>query len=239
MVACLGAGFSVQAQDVDWKLVQKIAPGTGILVRSDEWTRCYFQWASDESLFCTKDRPAPKKAIVEIEIPRAAIRAVTLSRSDDTAGFLALLLAVGGGGGWDAAGQTSQFAGVKIGGAGSLDLQYDRLAGHNGFSTEGSAVIPLFRVPSFQRYVAVGPHQADDARHFVRFYAEPGVGYRAGSGPFGGYSSAKGMMVLFPDDRTQYYLEYQRRFPFNAPLSGDNRLAIGVMMTICGICGAN
>lgn len=90
----------------------------------------------------------------------------------------------------DSSHQPTSFAGVKIGGPFALDLQYDRIHGKSGFSTEGSAELPLFRVPRFRE---------DKEIKFLKLYAEPGVGYRAGGGPFGGYSSAKVMAVLLTD----------------------------------------
>ena len=112
-----------------------------------------------------------------------------------------------------------------------MDLQYDRLNAKNGFSVEGSGVIPLFRAPRYQ---------PKNDRLFFRLYAEPGLGYRAGDGPFGQYASAK-MLVLIGDKwvngGVSPYLEFQRRFPFNSPLSGDNRIAFGFMWALCEHCG--
>lgn len=153
---------------------------------------------------------------------------------DSSKGFLSLILAAGGGGGWDFAHQPNAFAGVKVGGPVSLDLQYDRIEGHSGFSTEGSAVIPLFRIPRYQPF---------STRKFVKLYAEPGLGYRAGAGPFGGYSSAKVLAALLTDTWSDNwvapYIEFQRRFPFDLPLQGDNRISIGLMVALCGSCGFN
>jgi hypothetical protein len=144
------------------------------------------------------------------------------------------MAAAGGGGGWDFAHHPNAFAGVKIAIElpVSLDLQYDRIQGHSGFSTEGSAVIPLFRVPAFRPFAE---------KKFVKIYGEPGVGYRAGGGTFGGYTSAKVMAVLlkdtWPNDWLAPYIEYQHRFPIESPPQGDNRVAIGVMLAVCQHCG--
>jgi hypothetical protein len=152
---------------------------------------------------------------------------------DMTKGFLNLILAVGGGGGLDANGQPTVAAGGKIGGAFTLDLQYDRMQGQNGFSTGGSAVVPLFRFP--------GPRENRN-QHFIRVYAEPGIGYRASGGAFGFYSSAQALVLLVSDSTMEKpipYIELQHRFPFGSPLQGDNRLSIGVMFAICRDCLGN
>jgi hypothetical protein len=94
-------------------------------------------------------------------------------------------------------------------------------------------MLPLFRYP--------GPSK-DDSKNFIRVYAEPGLGYRAGGGPFGQYSSAKVMVVLFSNkrlglDNGSPYVEFQRRFSFNSPLHGDNRVTVGIMVALCSSCG--
>jgi hypothetical protein len=155
-----------------------------------------------------------------------------------------------GGGGWSTTPGFSPtaYAGVKLGlpvkltpgtppktlYTFTLDLGYDRMASHSGFSTEISAMLPVFRFP--------GP-QKDKTKKYLRIYAEPGAGYRSG-GMLGGYASAKIMMVLFSDLRltstaTKWspYVEVQRRFPFSSPLQGDNRAAVGIMFAICKHCG--
>lgn len=98
--------------------------------------------------------------------------------------------------------------------------------------------MPLFRVPAFQKYVSPGADLNRDST-FVKLYAEPGVGYRADGGPFGGYTSAKMLFLLTNKSGWQPYLEIQRRFPFDAPLQGDNRIAIGVMASLCEHCDWN
>jgi hypothetical protein len=112
-----------------------------------------------------------------------------------------------------------------------MDLQYDRLNAQNGFSIEGSSMVPLLRAPRYN---------PKNDKLFLRAYAEPGLGYRAGSGPFGQYASGK-VLVLFGDgwvnDKVSPYVEYQRRFPFNSPLDGDNRIAFGFMWALCEHCG--
>jgi hypothetical protein len=165
---------------------------------------------------------------------RTEIREVRIVHVDDSQGPFALLLAAGGGGGLDSTRQANSFAGFKVGGPFSLDLQYDRIQGKTGFSTEGSAVIPMFRVPRFRENKEI---------KFLKFFAEPGLGYRAGGGPFGGYSSAKVMAVLLTDTWSDKwvapYIEFQHRFPFESPLQGDNRLTFGLMLALCQHCGVD
>lgn len=115
----------------------------------------------------------------------------------------------------------------------TLDVGYDRVQAKNGFATEISTMVPVFRFPGPQR---------DESKNYVRIYAEPGVGYRAGGGPFGGYASAKVMIALFSDRRLDFdkvspYIEFQHRFPFSSPLQGDNRIAFGLMIALCNTCG--
>src|SRR5580658_288182 len=157
---------------------------------------------------------------------------------DDSKGFIVTFLAVEAGGGWDSLRRPVSFAGVKLGAPGlgpsNLDLQYDRISGQNGFSVEGSGVLPLFRFPAFR--------PANDHLLF-KLFAEPGVGYRAGNGPFGGYASAKALVLLgrrwAEDGGPSPYIEFQRRFPFNSPLGGDNRIAVGVMLVLCESCSGD
>jgi hypothetical protein len=168
---------------------------------------------------------------------REDVSEVRLAPKDDddaSKGYLSLILAVEGGGGWDFANQPNAFAGVKVGGPFSVDLQYDRIQGHSGFSAEGSGVVPLFRFPRFQPF---------SPRKFVKVFGEPGFGYRAGGGAFGPYGSAKLMAVLLTDTWSDNwlapYVEFQRRFPVDLPLQGDNRIAFGLMIALCEHCGFN
>jgi len=239
------------AQKLDWQSVEALKPNTRILVLTERQSYCFFQSATDDKLFCDllPQSSSPLERRFDLVFSRAEIREVhnapstqdvrvgLTAPSDDydySKGFFALILAAGGGGGWDYAHQPNAFAGVKIGGALSLDLQYDRIQGRNGFSTEGSVVLPFFRVPRYQPF---------SQSKFVKIFAEPGVGYRAGRGPFGGYSSAKVLAVLLTDTWSDSwiapYVEYQYRFPFESPLHGDNRLTLGMMLAVCEHCGLN
>ena len=144
-----------------------------------------------------------------------------------------MIAAAGAGGGWHSGYQPDSFAGVKLGLGGlTMDLQYDRVNAQNGFSIEGSGMIPMFRVPRWR---------PKDDRLLFRAYAEPGLGYRAGDGPFGQYASGKLLVLLgsrwVNNGGASPYIEVQRRFPFNSPLDGDNRIAFGFMFAVCEHCG--
>lgn len=149
---------------------------------------------------------------------------------------LDFLAGIAAGGGWssNALRQPTAYAGVKIGISYiTLDLGYDRLQARNGFSTELSGMVPVFRVP--------GP-QADESRNYLRVYAEPGIGTRWGGADFGAYLSAKLMLAVLADQRLYWsrpspYLEFQRRFPVNSLLQGDNRITLGIMIALCNHCG--
>jgi hypothetical protein len=234
LLAPLLATSMSAAQTVDWEAVTKIKPYTVISVETQQWTRCTFENVTSDELFCQivpRGLGSLGKKSSYLMFDREEIRAVRVEPVDMSKGLLDLIMASGTGGGLDSSHQPVEFAGVKFGGAFTLDLQYDRIQGNNGFSTEGSAVLPLFRVP--------GP-QADRKKKYLKLYGEPGVGYRAGSGAFGGYSSAKVMLLLISDAGWGHpapYVEFQRRFPFESPLQGDNRLTIGVMVALCQGCG--
>lgn len=158
---------------------------------------------------------------------RAEIREVRIVHFDYSKRPPSLLFALEGGGGLDSTHQAISFAGLKVSGPIGWDLKYDRIQGKNGCSFESQAMLPIFRIPQFRE---------NNKNKFLRFYAEPGLGYRGGGGPFGGYSSAKVMAVLLPskskwlDSMGAPYVEFQRRFPFESPLQGDYRLTIGVMI---------
>lgn len=203
------------------------------------WTHCYFESANDDALTCFRDRRGlwedALRPVSRLVFARSEVRAVELDRDDDSAGFRSLIMAAGGGGGWDSSKAPTAFGGVKIGGPATLNLGYDRIRGQSGFSTEGTLVLPLFRVPRFRRYALPVAEQNSNGR-FVRLYAEPGLGYRAGGGGFGGYTSAGMLFLLFPDDRQQPYVEVQRRFPFNDPMQGDTRISFGFMISLCRHC---
>jgi hypothetical protein len=158
---------------------------------------------------------------------------------EDISKWLALVLAADGGGGFTSGPQPTAYAGVKLGvyvppvpWNWNLNLGYDRVRGHGGFSTELAGLLPILRFP--------GP-QKDESKNYLRLYAGPGFGGRAGAGGFGPYLSAHVMLTLFSDKRLDLdhispYVEYERRFPFSALGQGDNRLKFGLMFAICDTC---
>ena len=189
--------------------------------------------ATNDKLFCQRALRASSSQTVnsDLSFDRENISEVRLAPVDHWNGFLDLLFMAGGGADLDSTYQPSGFAGTRLGGAITLDLKYDAIQGKGGFSTQGTGVVPLFRFP--------GP-QEDPKKKFVEFYVEPGVGYRAGAGPFGFYTSA-GLLVLLLSDAKSFtpmpYVEFERRFPFNSPLDGDNRVSVGVAFALCRGCG--
>jgi hypothetical protein len=239
LAPCLASAAS--SKKLDWNYVEKIPPGTQIYVETQFGTECALKKVTEEQLFCTMEYPgAPSypHEYAEKTFERKDIRKVcvgdmaTCTAFDYSAGVPALVAAVGGGGGWRSGSEPNSFAGVRLGfGVINMDLQYDRLNAQNGFSIEGSSMVPLLRAPRYN---------PKNDKLFLRAYAEPGLGYRAGSGPFGQYASGK-VLVLFGDgwvnDKVSPYVEYQRRFPFNSPLDGDNRIAFGFMWALCEHCG--
>jgi hypothetical protein len=172
------------------------------------------------------------------------------TKPKDLSDFLGLLLAADVGGGLDSTQQqASSFGGIKIGlpvgvkgnpptvlRTVTLEVGYDRIQGRHGFSAELAMMLPVARFPTPRTPRAT----------YARVYVEPGGGFRAGGGDFGSYVSAKAMLVLFSDDRLtlsnarpSFFLEVQRRFPLTAPLHGDTRMVIGLMVAICNHCGLN
>jgi hypothetical protein len=258
LLALIIAGPSfAKDRKADWETIKKLPPGTHLFIEIRGGNECSLQRVTDDLLACSRVYPGsyykgPREYGDQI-FKRADIHFFCDSRVetctdnnyylcvgemdlcrayDYSSGAPSLLAAAGGGGGWRPGYAPSSFAGVKLGLEGlAMDLQYDRLNGQNGFSVEGSGVIPAFRVPRW--------HPKDD-RLYLRVYGEPGLGYRAGDGPFGQYASAK-VLVLIGDkwvnDGVSPYIEFQRRFPFSSPLDGDNRLAFGMMFALCEHCG--
>lgn len=157
------------------------------------------------------------------------------SKPYDESDWLPIVMAAESGGGFTPGGlQPTAYAGVRFGlGGVVLNLGYDRVHSHDGFATQFSGMLPVFRFP--------GP-QKNESKNYIRVYAEPGIGYRAGGGGFGGYLSGGVMVALLADKRLELkgaspYIEYQRRVPFAAPGRGDNRFTFGLMMALCAHCG--
>ena len=93
-------------------------------------------------------------------------------------------------------------------------------------------MIPVIRVPN---------PGANEAKKFIRVYAEPGAGVRTGGVAFA-YYSGKAMIALMSDRQISAFsgsaiLEVQRRFPVTSPLRGDTRVMIGIMYPLCRHCG--
>ena len=176
------------------------------------------------------------------------LQAAGADRAPDRSDSLGFVFAAEAAGGMDASvpRRGSFFGGIKIGlpieaGAGApaarrtmtLDLGYDRVSSRHGFSAEVSLMLPVARLPA--------PRTA--RANYVRIYFEPGAGLRGGRG-IGCYASAKGMLVLFSDERLtrtdappSVFVEIQRRFPLSDPLRGDMRLVFGLMTAVCSHCG--
>lgn len=230
----------VRAEKEDWREIQKIPPGTLAFVRTTQQEAlCTIQKVTDQQLFCRSGSFGPRnpKTAIDLIFNRADIQHVDTGERiksdvyDYSKGCLSFLGAFGGGTAMNPGQQPDVFGGLKIGGPATLDLQYDVVQGHSGFSVEGSGVLPLFRIPRFDPL---------KERKFLKFFAEPGMGYRAGAGPTGEYASAKVLLILLDDhwyNKPSPYVEFQRRFPLNSPLDGDSRLVFGFMWAYCWHCG--
>src|SRR5205823_5263766 len=108
------------------------------------------------------------------QTPATASPATRIAPQEDLSTWFSLLLAAQGGGGVSVGPQLqpSAYAGLKLGASWwTVDLGYDRAESHNGFSSEFSAMLPVFRFPR---------PQSNALRNYVRLYAEPGLGRRFG-----------------------------------------------------------
>jgi hypothetical protein len=113
----------------------------------------------------------------------------------------------------------------------TLDLGYDRVDSHSGFSGELSLMVPIVRFP---------PPRSETST-YLRIYGEPGFGLRAGKG-FGPYASGKVMLAFLSDDRIfkfagSPFVEIQTRVPLLDPHRRDTRILAGVIATLCKHCG--
>jgi len=113
----------------------------------------------------------------------------------------------------------------------TLDLGCDRIGSHNGFSTELSVMIPVVRFP----------RPRNPSSNYLRVYAEPGFGLRAGKG-FGTYASGKIMFALLSDQRIfklegSPFVEVQERVTLLAPHRRDFRILAGAIVGLCKHCG--
>ena len=197
-------------------------------------------------LLGTSLTPAPSLA----QVPRGfekRVPYVYVGHADESESF-DLVMGINGGGGFDSSSpqRPAAYAGIKLGSGCcvrgqhplehaltvTFDLGYDRLRSRNAVSAEFSVMIPVFRFPN---------PGMNEAKTFIRVYAEPGAGVRAGGGEFA-YYSGKVMIALMSDRQISAFsgapiLEVQRRFPLTSPLHGDTRLMIGFMYPLCKHCG--
>ena len=186
--------------------------------------------------------PVAFLAVALTQAPVPPARAV--DHPDESESF-ELVFALHGGGGATADGGSSLFGGMKIG-VGcciegkhpnergrtiTLDVGYDRVGHTNAIATELSVMIPVIRFPQ----------PRSGTSDYLRIYAEPGVGMRAGSG-FEPYASGKVMLALLSDQRIfklqgSPFIEIQGRLTLLAPHRRDIRLLAGAIVGLCKHCG--
>lgn len=180
--------------------------------------------------------PAPSRAQA---LPEKAQPPVSVGHPDESESF-DLVLGINGGGAFDTGSlrRPVEYAGIKLGTGCcvrgkhplehaltvTFDLGYDRLQARNGVSGELSVMIPVIRFPN---------PGTNEAKKFIRIYAEPGAGVHTGGGAVAFYSG-KAMIALMSDRQLSAFgwsaiLEIQRRFPVMSPLRGDTRMMIGIM----------
>jgi hypothetical protein len=192
-------------------------------------------WLTQAGQDCPPAVPSPRPIVARVEAP---------DHPDESESF-EFVFAMDAGGGTSAAGNPSLFGGLKIGFGCcikgkhpyetgrtiTLDLGYDRAESHNGFSSELSVMIPVVRFP----------RPRSEASNYLRVYAEPGVGVRAGKG-FGTYASGKVMLAWLSDQRIfrgegSPFVEIQGRFTVLAPHRRDIRILAGAIVGLCKHCG--
>lgn len=182
----------------------------------------------------------PHKPAASSSVVASAAR----ERHPDESDSFELVFALLGGGGQSRHGSTSWFGGLKVG-AGcctrgahpnekgrtiTLDLGYDRLGSYDGFSAEVSTMIPVVRFP----------RPRSETSNYLRVYAEPGVGMRAG-GDGGAYLSGKIMIAWLSDQRIfkpgdSPFVEIQGRFALDDAHHHDIRILVGAITTLCRHC---
>lgn len=220
------------AQTLDWDALKDLPAGTPIWVTTTRNKACLFEKTVDDTLYCRSiqsDDDADDTPKVQ-SYSRADVHSIQVvphrqyGRLNDSRGWLDFVFEAGGGAAVDARNQPNGFGELKIGRAITLNMNLDCVPGHCGFGVENAGMVPVFRYPGFV------PGKRQD---FARLYLEPGVGYRFGKGPFGAYTSAGALIMLWKGpSKTTPYIEYTHRFPFGSPWTGDNRIAIGVMVAI-------
>jgi hypothetical protein len=176
--------------------------------------------------------------------PAILARTPTVDHPDESESFNFVFAWEGGGGG-SAKGVSSVFGGLKIGfeccikgthpyetgRTITLDIGYDRIAEHDGLSTELSVMLPVVRFPQPRTTTA----------NYLRVYAEPGVGVRAGERP-GIHASAKVLVAFLSDERIfnfkgSPFVEIQGRIMAPAPHRREVRILAGVIIGLCRHCG--
>jgi len=221
------------AQMLEWDGLANLAPGTPIWLTTDKPFTCVFQKTVGDTLYCADIQDDDAATVPEVRsYRREKVREIQLvprrqyGSLEQRRGWTDFVVAAGAGAAADARNQPNIYAGMKIGMAITLDLNYDCIGGHSGFSVQNAGMFPLLRYPGF----VPGKKQ-----RYARLYAEPGVGYRFGQGPFGAYTTA-GALIMLPHhpDKPAPYVEYVHRFPFGSPWQGDNRIAFGVILADFG-----
>ena len=197
-------------------------------------------------LLGTSFAPTPSQAQA-LPAPEPRTPHVYVGHRDESESF-DLVMGISGGGGVDSNSprQPVGYAGIKLGGSCcvrgkhpleraltvTFDLGIDRFRSRNGVSGEFSVMVPVIRFPN---------PGTNEAKKFIRVYAEPGAGVRLGDGAFA-YFSGKAMIALMSDRQISAFggspiLEVQRRFPVTSPWHGDTRVMIGFMHPLCRHCG--
>jgi hypothetical protein len=190
----------------------------------------------------------PTSAPCRAQGPPAAERPKPYVGHPDESESFDMVVAIVGGGGLDSSSprRPVEYAGIKVGAdccvrgkhpfehalTVTLDVGFDRLRSRNGVSAELSVMIPVLRFPN---------PGTNASQTYIRIYAEPGGGLRAGGGEFA-YYSLKGMFALMSGKQISTFsvspiVELQRRFPFTSLRRGDTRLMIGLMYPLCRHCG--
>jgi hypothetical protein len=230
IVLAMGMGRGMAAETLTWDGLKSLAAGTPIWVMTNKTEACVFEKTVDETLYCR-----PIQSDMEDGDPKTR----SFRRDDvrwlqlvprrqywklDDSSWLDFVMEFGGGAAVDKRNQPNGFGSFKVGRAITLNMNLDCVSGHCGFGVENAGMIPVARYPGF----VPGKRQ-----NFARLYLEPGVGYRFGQGPYGAYTSAGALIMLWKGaSKTTPYLEYTHRFPFGSPWQGDNRIAFGVMVAV-------
>ena len=172
--------------------------------------------------------PTPSQAQA-LPAPEPRTPNVYVGHRDESESF-DLVVGISGGGGFDSSSPQRPvgYAGIKLGQdccvrgkhpveralTVTFDLGFDRFRSRNGVSGEFSVMIPVIRFPN---------PGTNEAKKFIRVYAEPGAGVRLGGGAFA-YLQRQG------DDRVdvgQADIGVRRRADprSSAPVSSDVAMA--------------